>query len=67
VSHDIKSILNEIKNSTYFIVEVELDDPIEFSGKIPFDMTITDNLAKFTVLANSYEDAELKVFKYLWK
>lgn len=67
MSHDIKSILNEIKNSTYFIVEVELDDPIEFSGKIPFDMTITDNLAKFTVLANSYEDAELKVFKYLWK
>jgi hypothetical protein len=60
-------MLNEIKNSKYFLVEVELDGPIEFSGKIPFDITITDNLAKFTVLASSYEDAELKVFKYLWK
>lgn len=67
MSNDLKTVLNRIKNMEYYTVEVELDGPIEFDGVVPYDMTIMDNIATVTVLAESKQDAYNKAFEYLRK
>jgi len=63
----MKEVLDRIKNMQYFTVEVELEGPVEFDGVVPYDMTIMDNIATVTVLADSKEDAYNKAFEYLRK
>lgn len=63
----MKEVLDRIKNMQYFTVEVELDGPVEFSGVVPYDMTIMDNIATVTVLAESKQDAYNRAFEYLRK
>lgn len=52
---------------TYYEVAVELYEPIQFNGTIPFDLEITGNIVVAQVLANSYEEAEQKLLKFLFE
>jgi hypothetical protein len=63
----MKDIIDRIKNMQYYTVEVEMNGPVEFDGVVPYDMTITDNIATVTVLAESKQDAYNKAFEYLRK
>ncbi len=62
---DINKILNNIKNSQYYEVTVELYESIPFNGKVPFDLKIVGDIATFRVLAEDYFQAENKVYSYL--
>lgn len=64
---DIKSIINRIKTLTYYEVAVELYEPIQFKGVVPFDLEITGNIVVAQVLADSYEEAEHKLLKFLFE
>ena len=66
MSVDVKQLLDEIKQSTYFYVVIDMSEPIQFRGKVPFDIWIDNNTATFKVLAQTYEEAEQKVMIYLW-
>lgn len=64
---DIADIINRIKQLTYHEVVVELYEPIQFNGKIPFDLEITGNVVVAQVLADSYEEAEQKLLTFLFE
>jgi hypothetical protein len=64
---DVKLIMNRIKQLTYHEVAVELYEPIQFKGAVPFDMEITGNIVVAQVLANSYDEAEHKLLKFLFE
>lgn len=64
---DVKSIINRIKQLTYHEVVVELYEPIQFNGTIPFDLEITGNVVVAQVLADSYEQAEQKLLTFLFE
>jgi len=64
---DIKLLMNRIKQLSYFEVVVELYEPIQFKGVIPFDLEITGNVVVAQVLANSYDEAEHKLLKFLFE
>ena len=59
-------MLDNIKGMDYFTVTIQLNEPIQFNGVVPFDMSINkDLLAKFKVLASNKDDAMTKVMEYL--
>ena len=62
---EINKLLNNIKNSQYFNVTLDLYQPIPFNGVVPFDIKIKGDIATFKVLAEDYDQAERKVFDYL--
>jgi hypothetical protein len=64
---DIKSIINRIKQLTYYEVAVELYEPIQFNGTIPFDLEISGNIVVAQVLAESYDEAERKLLTFLFE
>ena len=64
---DVKLPMNRIKQLTYHEVVVELYDPIQFNGTIPFDLEITGNVVVAQVLAKSYEEAEHKLLTFLFE
>ena len=64
---DIKSIINRIKQLTYYEVVVELYEPIQFNGTIPFDLEISGNIVVAQVLADSYHEAEQKLLTFLFE
>ena len=62
---DVNKLLNNIKNSQYFNVTLDLYQPIPFNGVVPFDIKIKGDIATFKVLAEDYEQAERKVYDFL--
>jgi len=64
---DIKLLMNRIKQLSYFEVVVELYEPVQFKGVIPFDLEITGNVVVAQVLANSYDEAEHKLLTFLFE
>jgi len=64
---DVKLLMNRIKQLTYHEVAVELYEPVQFNGTIPFDLEITGNMVVAQVLANSYEEAEQKLLTFLFE
>ena len=63
---DIKSIIDRIKQLTYHEVVLELYEPIEFHGTIPFDLEISGNIITAQVLAEDYQQAEQKLIEFLF-
>jgi hypothetical protein len=61
----IKEIMNRIKELSYHDVTIALSAPLKFNGVIPFDTKINGDLATFTVLAETYDEAECKVWDYI--
>jgi len=64
---DIKMLMNRIKQLSYYEVAVELYEPIQFNGTIPFDLEISGNMVVAQVLAESYEEAEQKLLTFLFE
>jgi hypothetical protein len=64
---DVKLLMNRIKQLSYFEVVVELYEPVQFKGVIPFDLEITGNIVIAQVLAKSYEEAEHKLLTFLFE
>lgn len=65
MSIDVKQLLSGIGQMQYFDVVVELSEPLEFKGVIPFDLTIADGVATFKVLASDLGEARQKVHEFL--
>jgi hypothetical protein len=65
MSNSVKDLLNSISKMEYHEITVELYEPLEFRGVVPFDMTIVGDIATFKVLASSFEDANDKVQTFL--
>lgn len=63
----IKPLLERIKKLREFEVDVDIPEGFAFNGVIPFDVTISQNVGKFKVLAESFEEAQDKVQKYIKK
>lgn len=61
----IKDLMNRIKGLSYHDVTIELYEPLNFNGVVPFDVKIQGDLATFTVLAETYAEAECKVWDYI--
>jgi hypothetical protein len=61
----IKEMMNRIKGLSYHEVTIALSAPLQFNGVVPFDTTIKDDLATFRVLAETYDEAECKVWDYI--
>jgi hypothetical protein len=61
----IKEIMNRIKELSYHDVTIALSAPLKFNGVIPFDTKINGDLATFKVLAETYDEAECKVWDYI--
>lgn len=62
---DLNKLFARIQAMEYYEVDVEFDEPFRFNGRLPFDVRVVGSSATFTVLAESYESAERKVFDYL--
>lgn len=61
----IKEMMNRIKGLSYHEVTIELHEPLRFNGTIPFDTKIVGDMATFNVLAETYAEAECKVWDYI--
>ena len=64
-AYDIKAIMDRVKSLRQFTVTRELPENFVFTGQIPFDMTVKENVAKFKVYAVDINEAEEKVDKFL--
>ena len=61
----IKEMMNRIKSLSYHEVTIALSSPLQFNGVVPFDTKIEGDLATFSVLAETYDEAECKVWDYI--
>ena len=61
----IKEMMNRIRGLSYHEVTIELHEPLKFNGAVPFDIKITGDMATFTALAETYAEAECKVWDYI--
>jgi len=61
----IEDLVKRWKTLEYYDIIVELFEPSQFKGVIPFDIRIQGDVATFKVLAESYLEAELKVQEFL--
>jgi len=61
----IQEILNRIKELSYHEVTIALSAPLRFNGVVPFDTKIERDLATFNVLAETYDEAECRVWDYI--
>lgn len=65
MSTDMKALFNRIKNLKQFTVEIDVEQTMSFSGKFPFDTVIKDGKAYFRVYAETQEEANSQVHKFL--
>lgn len=57
--------MQRIKNLRQFTVNRQLPEDFAFTGQVPFDMTVKDNIAKIKVYALDIIEAEIKVDNFL--
>ena len=62
---EIIDILNKIKTSKFYEIDISLEAPFKMRGNIPFEILINDGIARFKVLASNELEAHNKVFDYL--
>lgn len=63
---DVRALMDRIKTMEYYKVVIHMDHPIEFRGRVPYDIKINkDNIAQFTILASSYDEAERKAWDFI--
>jgi hypothetical protein len=58
-------LLRKVKSMQTFEIIREVEDNWLPLGVVPFDVSIKNNVAKFTVYAETYIDAEDQVTQYL--
>lgn len=57
-------IMNRIKNLNEYEVQIDIPECFEFNGQVPFDMSISGDTAWVKVIAETLEEAKLKVNEY---
>ena len=57
-------VMNRIKNLTEYEIQVNIPEDFEFSGVVPYDMSISGDTAWVKVIAASLEEAKLKANEY---
>lgn len=63
---DINSVIDRAKNSKYFTVTIDLEEPLQFrGGRVPFDILADHHKASFNVLAETYDEAEAAVWEWM--
>lgn len=63
----IENLMQRLKSLQEFTVETEIPENFEMNGRVPFDMKIVENKAFVKVYAVDYEEAQNKVYEYLFK
>ena len=59
------ALISRAKNLQEFTVEVEVNKPIQFSGTIPFDLSIKDGVMSAKVYALDFDEAVQVVANFL--
>lgn len=59
--------MSRIKNLKQFTVTMEVPDKFSFNGVIPYDMTISENVAIVRLVAVDEKEANEKVYEYFFK
>jgi hypothetical protein len=63
----MNELMNRIKNLKEFTVTMEIPEDFSFRGVIPYDMTISKNIATITLVAVDEKEANEKVYEYFFK
>lgn len=64
MTREFDNIMSRIKNLTEYEVMVPFPKDFEFSGVVPYDMSISGDYAFVKVVAESIEEATLKANEY---
>jgi len=59
------NFINRVKNLQTFEVKRMLDEPLEFRGRVPFDIRANQECAWFKVIALTQKEAEEMVDSWL--
>ena len=59
------ALISRAKNLQEFTVEVEVNEPIQFRGTIPFDLSIKDGVMSAKVYALDFDEAVQVVANFL--
>ena len=59
--------MSRIKNLKQFTVTMEVPEEFSFNGVIPYDMTISENVAIVRLVAVDEKEANEKVYEYFFK
>jgi len=62
---EVKKTIDNIKNSSYFCVNLPMTIPIKYLKRIPFPISINDDELLAYVLALNENEAYEKVYSYL--
>lgn len=57
-------IMNRIKNLTEYEIQVNIPEDFQFDGVVPYDMSISGDVAWVKVVAETMEEAKLKANEY---
>ena len=57
-------VMNRIKNLEEYEVQVFIPEDFEFGGPVPYDMSISGDIAWVKVIAASLEEAKNKAYEY---
>ena len=58
-------ILDRVMNLKTYVVEVALPEEFEFSGAVPYDLTIKDGIVKMEIPALNAKEAAVKAREFL--
>ena len=57
-------VMNRIKNLNEYEVQVFIPEDFEFGGPVPYDMSISGDIAWVKVIATSLEEAKNKAYEF---
>lgn len=63
----MNNLMSRIKNLKQFTVTMEVPEEFSFNGVIPYDMTISENVAIVRLVAVDEKEANEKVYEYFFK
>jgi MinD superfamily P-loop ATPase len=59
------ALINRAKSLQEFTVEVNVNEPIQLNGRVPFDLSITDGVLTAKVFAVDFDEAVQIVSSFL--
>jgi hypothetical protein len=59
------ALISRAKNLQQFTVEVDVNEPIQFNGPVPFDLSIKDGVMSAKVYALDFDEAVQVVANFL--
>lgn len=59
------ALISRAKKLQEFTVEVEVDEPVQFNGPVPFDLSIKDGVLSAKVYALTFDEAVQIVANFL--